>query len=132
MVLRWYLALIFRIAKIKKNMSKNGKLMPYEKGITWSQKVRSILDTMSQEESTKISSFDQSNSNSQESEDEELIPSSQPPFVPPKPKRYLRNMAPPPSDTNFENSGIFPPNSKKSRVASTSLVQQTSASHKHF
>ena len=100
-------------------MSRNGKLTPYEKGIKWSQKVRNILDTMSQEESTKISSVGQSNSNFQESEDDdELIMSSQPEFVPPKSKR---TMAPSPSGSG----------SKKPRVGSTSLVQQTSAQHQN-
>ena len=78
-------------------MSRNGKLPPYKKGTTWSQKVRNILNTMSQEESTH-SSVVQFNSNSQESsDDEELIMSSQPEFVPPKPKRYCKTKAPQPS-----------------------------------
>ena len=72
-------------------MSQNGKLPPYEKGVAWSQKVRNMLD-----EGTQSSSVD--NSNSQECEDdEELIMSSQPEFVPPKPKRYCKIKAPQPS-----------------------------------
>ena len=71
-------------------MSRNGKLAPYVKGVTWSQKIRNMLD-ISQEGT-------QSSSVNQESEDdEELIMSSQPQFVPPKPKRYCKTKAPQPS-----------------------------------
>ena len=77
-------------------MSRNGKLAPYAKGVTWSQKVRNMLDIS--QEGTQSSSVDQFNSNSQESEDdEELIMSSQPQFLPPKPKRYCKTKAPQPS-----------------------------------
>ena len=113
-------------------MSRNGKLAPYAKGVTWSQKVRNMLDIS--QEGTQSSSVDQFNSNSQESEDdEELIMSSQPQFVPPKPKRYFKTKALPPSVTNFEEPGMVesPPNSKKSRVASTSSVHQINNSNQN-